>query len=109
MKPIAFIFVFMSVGISSLISAASSDLEIDMESSSFQIEGKVAPPDPKPKDWYWTTKITLEGGKRMAYLKVKVYDLLLIVLTLQVILFDGNRRIILSPSLACHRARICWK
>jgi len=69
MKPIAFIFVFMSVGISSLISAASSDLEIDMESSSFQIEGKVAPPDPKPKDWYWTTKITLEGGKRMAYLK----------------------------------------
>ena len=86
MKPIAFICVFMSVGISSLISAASSDLEIDMESSSFQIEGKVAPPDSKPKDWYWTTKITLEGGKRMAYLKVKVYGSLLIILTLQVIL-----------------------
>merc|ERR1719189_2813617 len=35
----------------------------------FQIEGKVAPPDPKPKDWYWMTKIYLDGGKRMAYLK----------------------------------------
>ena len=46
-----------------------SDLEIE-SMSSFQIEGKIAPPDPKPKDWYWATRIHLDGGKRMAYLKV---------------------------------------
>jgi len=70
MKLEAFILVLMTYGLCSLVSAASSDLELEVESSSnFQIEGKVAPPDFKPKDWYWTTKIYLEGGKRMAYLK----------------------------------------
>lgn len=38
-------------------------------SSSFQLEGKVAPPDPKPKDWYWTTQILVDGGQRLAYIK----------------------------------------
>ena len=53
--------------------------EIDIEntpeslSSTFQIEGKIAPPDPKPKDWYWATRIYLDGGKRMAFLKVNYY------------------------------------
>ena len=56
-----------------LPSVVSSEIEVDIDSNSFQIEGKVAPPDPKPKDWYWTTKIFLEGGKRMAYLKVKIF------------------------------------
>ena len=67
----------MTYGLCSLVSAASSDLEVEVESgSNFQIEGKVAPPDFKPKDWYWTTKIYLEGGKRMAYLKVTYFILL---------------------------------
>ena len=39
-------------------------------SSTFHIEGKISPPDVKPKDWYWTTRILLDGGKRLAYLKV---------------------------------------
>ena len=71
MKVEAFILFLMTYGFCSLVSAGSSDLEVEVENSSnFQIEGKVAPPDFKPKDWYWTTKIYLEGGKRMAYLKV---------------------------------------
>ena len=50
---------------------ASDDIEAEV-SSSFNIEGKIAPPEPKPKDWYWSTKIYIDGGKRMAYLKVGV-------------------------------------
>ena len=55
-------------------SAVSAESETDSSDtttqSSFQIEGKIAPPDPKPKDWYWSTRIYLDGGKRMAFLKV---------------------------------------
>jgi hypothetical protein len=57
-------------------SAIASDGDVEVEtpsqatSSLFQIEGKIAPPDPKPKEWYWSTKIFLDGGKRFAYLKV---------------------------------------
>ena len=65
MKLEAFIFFFMTYGLCLLVSTVT---EVE-SSSNFQIEGKVAPPDFKPKDWYWTTKIYLEGGKRMAYLK----------------------------------------
>ena len=65
MKLEAFIFFFMTYGLCLLVSTVT---EVE-SSSNFQIEGKVAPPDLKPKDWYWTTKIYLEGGKRMAYLK----------------------------------------
>lgn len=50
----------------------ATDTELDTEATTFQIEGKVTPPDPKPKDWHWTTKIYLDGGKRMAYLKVRL-------------------------------------
>jgi hypothetical protein len=56
-------------------SAIASDGDVEVEtpsqatSSLFQIEGKIAPPDPKPKEWYWSTKIFLDGGKRFAYLK----------------------------------------
>ena len=35
-----------------------------------QIEGKVTPPDPKPVDWYWATRILIDGGKKLAFLKV---------------------------------------
>ena len=49
---------------------SGSDLDSEIENSSFQIEGKVTPPDPKPKDWYWSTRIYIDGGRRMAYIKV---------------------------------------
>ena len=65
MKLEVFFLFFMTYGLCLLISTVP---EVE-SSSNFQIEGKVAPPDSKPKDWYWTTKIYLEGGKRMAYLK----------------------------------------
>jgi len=65
----AFILLLTTNCLNILPSVVSSEIEVDIDSNSFQIEGKVAPPDPKPKDWYWTTKIFLEGGKRMAYLK----------------------------------------
>ena len=35
-----------------------------------QIEGKVTPPEPKPTDWYWATRILIDGGKKLAFLKV---------------------------------------
>ena len=41
-------------------------------SLTFHIEGKITPPETKPKDWYWTTRILLDGGKRLAYLKVNI-------------------------------------
>jgi len=28
----------------------------------FTIEGKVIPPEPKPSDWHWTTRILIDGG-----------------------------------------------
>ena len=68
MKLEGFSLFFMTYGLCLLVSVVSSDLQVE-SSSRFQIEGKVAPPDFIPEDWYWTTKIYLEGGKRMAYLK----------------------------------------
>ena len=52
---------------------ASPDVEVEQSvpsSLTFHIEGKITPPETKPKDWYWTTRILLDGGKRLAYLKV---------------------------------------
>ena len=46
-----------------------------------QIEGKVTPPEPRPTDWYWATRILIDGGKKLAFLKVngffKFYEILL--------------------------------
>ena len=39
-----------------------------------QIEGKVIPPDPKPADWHWLTRILVDGGKKLTFLKVTVYN-----------------------------------
>ena len=38
-----------------------------------QIEGKVTPPEPKPADWYWATRILIDGGKKLAFLKVNAF------------------------------------
>merc|ERR1739836_124913 len=58
----------------SIIYASSPAAEVEIEQSvpsslTFHIEGKITPPETKPKDWYWTTRILLDGGKRLAYLK----------------------------------------
>ena len=45
-------------------SSESSDLVFH------QIEGKVTPPDPKPTDWYWATRVLVDGGRKLAFLKV---------------------------------------
>ena len=36
----------------------------------FQFEGKILPPDNKPSDWHWTTRILIDGGRRVAFVKV---------------------------------------
>ena len=36
---------------------------------SYKIEGKVTPPDVKPANWLTVTTVTLDGGKRRAFLK----------------------------------------
>ena len=61
----------------SIIYASSPAEEVEIEQSvpsslTFHIEGKITPPETKPKDWYWTTRILLDGGKRLAYLKVNI-------------------------------------
>ena len=57
----------------SIIYASSPAAEVEIELEwrlTFHIEGKITPPETKPKDWYWTTRILLDGGNRLAYLKV---------------------------------------
>ena len=67
-KYIGFVLMLSNVN---LLIATEAEIEPNIVSSStFHIEGKIAPPDIKPKDWYWTTRIFLDGGKRFAYLKV---------------------------------------
>jgi len=52
------------------ITFASSGSSSDVNDLVFhQIEGKVTPPDPKPADWYWATRILVDGGKKLAFLK----------------------------------------
>ena len=64
------VFVFIAINFS-LLKATEAEVEPSLTSAStFHIEGKIAPPDIKPKDWYWTTRIFLDGGKRLAYIKV---------------------------------------
>merc|ERR1712080_574367 len=36
---------------------------------SYKIEGKVTPPDVKPANWLTVTTVTLDGGKRRAFLR----------------------------------------
>ena len=68
-----FLKAFLLVFCIALSNVLAVDTEADTEINLFQIEGKVVPPDPKPKDWHWTTKIYLDGGKRLAYIKVMAY------------------------------------
>ena len=70
MKLFYFMAIFAAIQTSVVFAESETDSSDTATQSSFQIEGKVAPPDPKPKDWYWATKIYLDGGKRMAFLKV---------------------------------------
>jgi len=69
MKPLYLVAIFVAVFKTHFVSADSETDDLVTTQNSFQIEGKIAPPDPKPKDWYWATKIYLDGGKRMAFLK----------------------------------------
>ena len=76
MIPLRHLFGFVLILTIASNQAQATDSSIEAEatispSSTFHIEGKIAPPDVKPKDWYWTTRILLDGGKRLAYLKVR--------------------------------------
>lgn len=35
----------------------------------YKIEGKVYPPDNRGQDWFWRTRVLIDGGKRIGYLK----------------------------------------
>ena len=46
------------------------DEDRDAEGPSLhQVEGKVYPPDPKPENWLWETRILVDGGKRQAFIR----------------------------------------
>ena len=55
------------------ITFSTSSSSLDNDFVFHQIEGKVIPPDPKPADWHWLTRILVDGGKKLAFLKVTVY------------------------------------
>ena len=46
-----------------------SDIETDSSGEVYKIEGKVSPPDNPPLDWLSITTVTIDGGKRRAFLK----------------------------------------
>ncbi len=67
------LFVVFSLALlagSALSESDDGDLQGAQTASTFQIEGKLSPPDPKPKDWYWATQILVDGGYKQGYLKV---------------------------------------
>ena len=46
--------------------------EVDeLENSVYKLEGKVVPPDQRPKDWFWKTKVVVEGGVKVGFVKVR--------------------------------------
>jgi hypothetical protein len=64
-----------------ILTLVSSETELNAESTAnqdegpgsngvFQFEGKILPPDNKPLHWHWTTRILIDGGRRVAFIKV---------------------------------------
>ncbi|TRY62596.1 hypothetical protein TCAL_00484 [Tigriopus californicus] len=49
--------------------AEASSPNGESTSTFFRVEGKVVPPENKGTDFYWRTRIVVEGGKRVAFLK----------------------------------------
>jgi len=49
-----------------LVAAAAAEEEAE---GTYKIEGKVTPPDVKPANWLTVTTVTLDGGRRKAFLK----------------------------------------
>ena len=64
-------FITPYIGAEEDITFVTSTTNENAELVFHQIEGKVTPPDPKPSDWYWATRILVDGGKKLAFLKVK--------------------------------------
>ena len=48
---------------------AQSDAEAGENTENYKIEGKVTPPDNPAPDWLSVTTVTLDGGKRRAFLR----------------------------------------
>jgi len=44
-------------------------LDVDEGEGSYKIEGKLTPPDSKPANWLSATSVSLDGGRRRAFLK----------------------------------------
>jgi len=56
----------------SLLAAARAEAYTSssaMPSSLHRIEGKVFPPEPKPRDWHSATRIVLDGGRKVGFLR----------------------------------------
>ena len=49
------------------------------EGNLYKIEGKISPPDVKSLDFYWRTRVMIDGGKKVGFIKedntFTVYDL----------------------------------
>ena len=46
-----------------------SESDPDVVVSTYSINGKVYPPEQKPKDWYWATKVVVDGGRKVGYIR----------------------------------------
>ncbi len=63
--------VFASCLWASVSSASSSDADSSSLPTLFKVEGKVFPPDQRPREWFSDTRIVVDGGKKVGFLKVK--------------------------------------
>ena len=53
-----------------LLALGAHGQELDeVENSVYKLEGKVIPPDQRPKDWFWKTKVVVEGGLKVGFVK----------------------------------------
>ena len=68
------LYIARSITLFSILFLSFTHGQTDSESEagsgeSYKIEGKVIPPDNPPPDWLSITTVSIDGGKRRAFLK----------------------------------------
>ncbi len=65
--------VLPGVALALLMLASSSLSEVEVASAPplFRVEGKVYPPDQRPRDWFSDTRVVVDGGRKVGFLKVR--------------------------------------
>ena len=81
----------LSLSSFSLVSLTHAQEEVgEGGAESYKIEGKVTPPDNPAPDWLSVTSVTLDGGKRRAFLRDDHSFVFQVVITLKRIKINVN-------------------